>query len=84
MPSAARRRPAGALADTSATLLACSIAAPAACTTRTAISTPSVGASPHAADAAVNSTNPYRYTSLRPYRSDQRPTGTSSATSASR
>ena len=56
---------------TSATLLACSMAAPAACTTRTAISTGSVGASPHAADAAVNSTNPYRYTSLRPYRSDE-------------
>ena len=84
MPSAARRRPAGALVATSATLLACSIAAPAACTTRTATSTPSVGASPHPADAAVNSTNPYKYTSLRPYRSDQRPTGISSATSASR
>ena len=82
MPPAAA--PPGALVATSATLLACSIAAPAACTTRSPTSTSSVGASPHAADAAVNTTNPYRYTSLRPYRSDQRPTGTSSATSASR
>ena len=51
IPSAARRRPAGALVATSATLLACSIAAPAACTTRSPTSTGSDGASPHAADA---------------------------------
>ena len=56
---------------TSATLLACSMAAPPARTTRTATSTGSVGASPHAADAAVNSTNPCRSTSLRPYRSGE-------------
>ena len=82
MPPACR--PLGALVATSATLLACSIAAPAACTTRSPISTGSDGASPHAAEAPANTTNPYRYISLRPYRSDQRPTGTSSATSASR
>ena len=37
-----------------------------------------------AADAAANTTNPYRYMSLRPARSDQRPAGTSSAVSTSR
>ena len=63
------RRPAGALVVPGATLLACSVAAPPTLTTRTATGTGSAGASPHAAD--VNSTNPCRYTSLRPYRSGE-------------
>src|SRR5581483_3591208 len=68
----------------SATLLACNIAAPAACTTRPATSTPSVGASPHPAAATVNSRNPSRYTSFRPAEADTPPTGTSSATNVIR
>ena len=60
IPSAARRLRAGTLVTTSATLFACSSAAPAAWTTRSTISTPSEGASPQAADAPANSTNPYR------------------------
>ena len=83
-PSAVRRVRAGTLVTTSATLLACSRAAPPAWTTRRAISAPSEGASPHAADEPANTTNPYRYMSLRPARSDQRPAGTSSAVSTSR
>ena len=83
-PSAARRVRAGTLVTTSATLFACSSAAPPAWTTRSAMRTPSEGASPQAADAAENTTNPYRYSSLRPARSDQRPAGTSSAVSTSR
>ena len=54
------RRSAGALVVPGATLLACSMAAPPTLTTRTAPGTGSAGASPHAADAAVNSTNPCR------------------------
>ena len=60
MPRAARRVRAGTLVTTSATLFACSSAAPPAWTTRSATSTPSEGASPQAADAAENTTNPYR------------------------
>ena len=63
-PSAALRVRAGTLVTTSATLLACSSAAPAAWTTRSAISAPSEGASPHAAEAPANTTNPYRYMQL--------------------
>ena len=43
----------------SATLLAWSIAAPSACSTRAAISTDSDGASPHSAEPAVNTPKPY-------------------------
>jgi len=83
-PSAARRWRSGTLVTTSATLFAWSKAAPAAWTMRSAISIPIEAASPHAADAAAKITNPYRYSSLRPARSDQRPAGTSSVVSASR
>ena len=58
--SAARRIAAGLLVVTRATLLACSMAAPAAWTTRSATSAGSVGARPHAADATANTANPYR------------------------
>jgi hypothetical protein len=58
MPSARRVLPAGALVVTRATLLDCSMAAPAAWMTRNTTSRPSEGASPQAAEARVNSTNP--------------------------
>ena len=45
------------------------IAAPAPCTARNAISVPRLGASPHAAEAAVNRASPQRYTRRRPSRS---------------
>ena len=57
-PSAARRFRAGMLVTTSATLFACSIAAPTAWTSRNAISMPIEVARPQPADAAANTTNP--------------------------
>jgi hypothetical protein len=57
-PSATRIRSLGTLVTTSAMLLACSIAAPAACAVRQASSAASDGANPQAAEAAVNRVNP--------------------------
>ena len=60
MPSAARIRARGTLVTTRATLLACSMAAPAACTTRKATRSPSEGAKPQATEATVKTAKPYR------------------------
>ena len=57
-PSANRILAAGTLVVTRATLLACSMAAPAAWTSRNATSTASERASPHAADPAMKIMNP--------------------------
>ena len=56
---------------TSATLLACSMAAPPARTTRTATGTGSVGATPHAAGAAVKQHKPVPVHQLAVIRSDE-------------
>jgi hypothetical protein len=50
--------PAGMAVVISATLLACSMAAPTPCTTRHTTSTGRLGAKAHAADASVNTANP--------------------------
>ena len=55
-----------------------SSAAPAACTSRKAISMPTLVAAPHAADAAVKTATPSRNPYVRRCRS-ARPAGTSSA-----
>ena len=49
----------GTLVVTNATLLACSIAAPAAWISRKITRIPSAGASPHATEASVNTTKPW-------------------------
>ncbi len=84
MPSAVRIARSGTPRATRATLLACIIAPPTACTARQATSTVRLPASPAPSEAAANTAKPPRYMVLRPTRSDSRPTGASSATSTSR
>jgi len=54
-------------------------AAPRACTTRAAMSTAGVGASPHPAEATRNTTIPARNSRRRPMRSANRPAGINAA-----
>ena len=56
-----------------------SSAAPTACSTRAAMSQPTLPASPHAADAAMNSVTPTMNTRLRPCASARPPAGISIA-----
>ena len=58
-------------------------AAPTPCSTRAATSTPTVGASPHPADAAPNSASPARTTRRCPLASPSAPPTSSSAANAS-
>jgi hypothetical protein len=56
-----------------------SAAAPTACSIRAATRTPADGASPHSADAAVNTTTAPRNVRRRPIRSASLPAGINSA-----
>ncbi len=70
---------AGCASSTIASELGTSIAAPAACTTRAAISIPSEGAAAHSAEASVNTTSEKTNTRRRPSRSASCPPPTRNA-----
>ncbi len=73
------RRSAAVVASTRLSDVGVSSAAPAACTTRAAISAPSESAAAHAAEAAMNTPTPTRKPRSRRRRSAIRPNSSSSA-----
>src|SRR5580658_4165558 len=79
VPSAFGRPDAGTAASSSDSDAGTIAPAPAAWTTRAAISRPTPGASPHSTDPAVNPASPATNNRRRPIRSAHRPAGTSTA-----
>ncbi|CAM5301821.1 hypothetical protein SGLAM104S_05420 [Streptomyces glaucescens] len=73
------RRSAGVLASSSASDVGMRVAAPAACSTRAAISQPAPGARAQSAEATVKTASPSRKPLRWPYRSASLPATTSSA-----
>ena len=74
----------GTVSPTNAMVRAIMIAAPSPCTARAAISSQSVGATPHRTEAAVNRTMPASSSRRRPMMSPSRPTLTIRVVMASR
>ncbi len=83
IPNAAPRRSGGKTIVSSASVCGISSAAPAPCTARNAISQPTVGEKPHAADASVNRATPMMNMFRWPRRSPSRPQVISSTASTS-
>ena len=79
VPSAFGRAGAGTAASRSDRDAGTIAPAPAAWTTRAAISAPTPGASPHSSDPALNAASPATSVRRRPIRSAHRPAGTSTA-----
>src|SRR5277367_5699536 len=79
VPSAFARPDAGTAASSSDIDAGTIAPAPAAWTTRAAISRPTPGASPHSTDPAVNPASPATNNRRRPIRSAHRPAGTRTA-----
>ena len=74
----------GTVSPTNAIVSAIMVAAPTPCTARAAISSQSVGATPHRPDATVNRTIPANSSRRRPMMSPRRPTLTISVVIARR
>jgi MFS family permease len=74
----------GTVSPTNAMVSAIMTAAPAPCAARAAISNPSVGATPHRADASVNTVSPASSSRRRPMMSPSRPAPTMSVVMARR
>jgi hypothetical protein len=79
VPIAFGRAAAGTAASSSDSDAGTIAPAPAACTTRAAISAPTPGASPHSTEPRLNPASPATNSRRRPTRSAHRPAGTSTA-----